>query len=128
MVAGPVSEDGAMGHIGHNVTLTNRGARCVLGVPRAYYVSHGTVKAMPFRPLAGVSYRGLVVGHNRTATMFFYTVNGYGGYPPGAPACAHPVTYHDVSLRVGTGRVALHGFDLSVLCEGVQIGGWNPQP
>jgi hypothetical protein len=125
LTAASVVSNGAMGHIGYEVTVTNHGDKCRLTKPAAFYRKDGTDVRMPTTPMAAFPDTSLVVDNGKSATMLFFTVNGTAGYPPGAPQCAHPAEYPDVSVAVGAGHLALHGFELDVACEGVQIGGWQ---
>jgi hypothetical protein len=54
-----------------------------------------------------------------------HEINGYGGYQPGAPQCAHPATYRHVSVALPGGAVSL-GADgtMSVQCGPITVGSW----
>jgi hypothetical protein len=55
-----------------------------------------------------------------------HEVNGTGGYSPDSPECAHPATYHQVSVALSTGPVPLRSDDtLTVQCGDIWVGPWT---
>jgi hypothetical protein len=115
--------EGAMGSAYYTITVTNHGSTCALsGRPVLYYThADGRVGTIPFVASPGGRPTMVTVARGHSADIVLRTPNGYGGYPPGSPHCAHPATYRGVSIGVGTGRVALANFVLSVKCEGVTL-------
>jgi hypothetical protein len=112
--SGAVRGDGAAGSLYVTVTVTNHGASCTLtGRPVLFYTRSGDgVATLPFAHInTGLGTpKSVLVRHGQSATMVIRTPNGYGGYPPGSAQCMHPASYQGISIGVGTGRVALHGF------------------
>jgi hypothetical protein len=122
--AAPVNSEGAMGSRYYTVTVTNHGATCTLtGQPVLYdTLANGDVVRIPYAhtPATGAP-ESVVLHQGQSADMAFRTPDGYGGYDPGSADCAHPALYRHVSVGVGTGRVALANFELSVKCDGVTL-------
>ena len=115
-----------MGSAYTTVTVTNHGSACTLsGRPVLYYTrSDGHIATIPFVRIAPTGRpTNVTVGRGQSANFVVRTPNGYSGYGPGSPECAHPATYRNVAIGVGTGRVALHDFTLTVQCVGVTL--WN---
>jgi hypothetical protein len=55
-----------------------------------------------------------------------HEINGYGGYSPGAPQCAHPATYNHVAVVLPGGSVPLgSNATMSVQCGDITIGPWG---
>jgi hypothetical protein len=53
--------------------------------------------------------------------------NGYGGYPPDSPACAHPATYRRVSVVLSDGSAVALGPDevIFIQCGGISVSAWG---
>jgi hypothetical protein len=139
--SGAVSGDGAAGSLYITVTVTNHGASCTLtGRPVLFYTqSGGGVATLPYAHIdTGLGTpTSVLVRHGQSANMTIRTPDGYGGYPPSSARCQHPASYQGISIGVGTGRVALHGFAtttasgsssgpeisfaLNVKCDGVTL-------
>lgn len=59
------------------------------------------------------------------AGFLVMTVNGYGGYDPTSPACAHPKDYQNLSVVLADGqRYPLPGLHISAKCGDVSIRAW----
>lgn len=118
-----------MGSLYLTVVVTNHGPSCTINVrPKLYYTrSGGTVARLPIaRVNPGTKSGSLRVPHNRAIDMVVRIPNGYGGYAPTAPQCAHPATYQGISVAIGSGRLAVPHFRLDVKCEGVTLWqGWT---
>ncbi len=113
-------DEGAMGSAYTTFVLRNAtGSACRLTGPPD--LRHGTAGA-PAGTFAGQTTTVVVPAH---AMVEFATrrTNGYGGYQPGDPACAHPATYAQLSLRLpdassvelGTGTITVQCGSLTVM-------------
>jgi hypothetical protein len=111
------------------VVVTNHGPTCTINArPTLYYRrSNGAVVRLPIaRVNPGTASGSLRVPHGRAIDMVVRIPDGYGGYAPTAPQCAHPATYRAISVSIGTGRLAVPHFQLDVKCEGVTLWqGWK---
>lgn len=75
----------------------------------------------------------VITGQPDTATLLagdvawlsVETVNGYGGYPTNAPACAHPTSYQDLELDLGAGIRYHTGAALTVTCGSPAVFPWE---
>ncbi|GAA5184862.1 hypothetical protein GCM10023322_27320 [Rugosimonospora acidiphila] len=123
-----IQADGAAGSSYETVTVADDGHRsCGLsGTPSLVYTdSVGVTRNLPTSP-SQPAQPGMTVRPGQRAQFTLRTVNGYGGYDPTSPACAHPVKYQHIALRFADGsRLALTGLVLDVKCEGVQSTGWQ---
>jgi hypothetical protein len=60
------------------------------------------------------------------ASFVIHEVNGYGGYPPGSPECAHPATYRHLAVALTDGSILpLGDNELSVQCGGLDTAAWS---
>jgi len=124
----PIQQNGAMGHVGYPIVVTNTsGAACKLpgGTPVVQYrTAAGTTVTLPTKPAEPPAADYPLAPGARARTLL-YTVNGYGGYDPSSPECAHPATYHNLSVQLGNGDViALSGFTLDVKCGDILVYNW----
>jgi hypothetical protein len=120
--------EGAMGTAYSTFTFHNRGSvSCrVDGPPGLTYVdSHGATLPVPVNHDAAGG--EVVVTPGNKVQFVSHEVNGYGGYAPGAPECAHPATYSHVAVVLPGGSVSL-GSDgtWSVQCGMITVGSWAP--
>src|SRR5205809_598730 len=87
--------------------------------------SAGTAKGAPSSSAAEPPAADYPLAPGARARTLLYTVNGYGGYDPSSPECAHPATYHNLSVQLGNGDViALSGFTLDVKCGDILVYNW----
>lgn len=124
----PVQASGAMGHVGYPVVVTNTtGTACKLSgaTPVVLYrTSGGATATLPTKPAESPAADYPLAPGARARTLL-YTVNGYGGYDPSSPECAHPATYRDLSVQLKNGDgVALTGFVLDVKCGDILVYNW----
>jgi hypothetical protein len=113
-----------MGSVYATLVVTNRGPSCTMNAhPTLYYTRHdGTVARLPIAHVnPGTKSGSLRVPRDRVIDLVVRTPNGYGGYAPTAPQCAHPATYQGISVAIGSGRLAVPHFRLDVKCEGVTL-------
>ena len=120
--------EGAMGTAYSTFTFHNSGSvSCrVDGPPGLTYVdSHGATLPVPVNHDAAGG--EVVVTPGSKVQFVSHEVNGYGGYAPGAPECAHPATYNHVVVVLPGGSVSL-GADgtWSVQCGMITVGSWAP--
>ena len=109
------------------VMVVNRGAAsCQLsGLPRLLYTdASGRIQPVPAEPEA-TDVPPDDVAPGGTAHFAIHTVNGYAGYDPSSPHCAHPAHYQGLLLDRPGGRVPLGSVRIDVLCDGVSISGWG---
>jgi hypothetical protein len=60
------------------------------------------------------------------ASFVIHEVNGYGGYPPGSPECAHPATYRHLAVALTDRSILpLGDSELSVQCGGIDTAAWS---
>jgi hypothetical protein len=119
-----VSAEGAMSSEYFTLVVTNRGPSCTMNArPTLYYTRPGgTVARLPIaRVNPGTKSGSLRVPHGRAIDLVVRTPDGYGGYAPTAPQCAHPATYQGISVAIGSGRLPVPHFQLDVKCEGVTL-------
>ena len=127
LVARPTESGGAMGSVGYDVTLGNRGQQaCSLsGLPVVWYTdAQGGPHKLPENTDGDATGR-VVLRPGATAGFTIMITDGYGGYDPTSPACAHPHSYRDMSVQVPGGRVSLPDLRLSVQCGDIQVGAWS---
>lgn len=124
-----IEGDGAAGHIAWVVTVANTGRRpcALLGDPAVVVFTDaaGHLVTVPtdreVRPPSGST----LLAPGQRAEMALYMVNGYGGYDPSAPQCAHPVVYRNLSTRIGrTGLLPLTGLVIDLKCDGITAYDW----
>lgn len=126
----PIVPEGAMGHLGYPIIVINTtGTACKLpgGTPVVLYrTSNGTTALLPTKPAQpGTPAPDYTLAAGMRARTALYTINGYGGYSSSGPECAHPATYHDLSVKLkGGDAVALTGFVLDVKCGDIQVYNW----
>ena len=97
----------------------------VQGTPVLTYVDdHGATLTMPVQhdPVGGQ----VLLQPGDKVQFVMHHINGYGGYAPGAPQCAHPATYNHVAVSLPGGSVSL-GADgtMSVQCGSITLGSWG---
>jgi hypothetical protein len=117
---------GAMGTAITDYTFHNGGsvACTVHGLPELSYVDSGRVATVPLLP--GPVGDPVLVQPGKKVTFNLSETNGYGGYSSGAPECAHPATYRQVSVVLPGGSVSLRSDGtLSVQCGGITVGSWS---
>lgn len=124
-----IEGDGAAGHIAWVVTVANTGRRpcALLGDPAVVVFTDaaGHLVTLPtersVRPPSGST----LLAPGQRAEMALYMVNGYGGYDPSAPQCAHPVVYRNLSAKIGrTGLLPLTGLVIDLKCDGITAYDW----
>jgi hypothetical protein len=116
-----------MGSVGYSVTVANHGQQtCSLsGLPVVWYTdAHGGLHKLPEAPDGGPGTR-VVLRPGATAGFSILITNGYGGYDPGSPACAHPHSYRGMSVQVGADRVSVPDLRLDVQCGDISVGVWS---
>lgn len=119
--------DAAAGNRYDVVVVVNRGAAsCQLtGLPRLLYTDpSGRIQPVPADSEATDQPPSLVPPGG-TGHFAIHTVNGYAGYDPSSPHCAHPAHYQGLLLNRPDGRVPLGTVRIDVLCDGVTISGWG---
>jgi hypothetical protein len=126
LAAGPVQTGGAAGSAIHTVTVTNRTREtCALsgGTPTYLNKVHGRYFLIPVtgQPAAP----DLVLQPGGRAQTSIKTINGYGGYDPSSPECAHPAEYGDILVQLPGSPLALPGLTLSVLCGDINVNYWT---
>jgi len=119
--------EGAMGTAYFTYMFHNAGSQScfVAGTPQLTYVDdHGATLTMPVQhdPVGGQ----VLLKPGDKAQFVMHHINGYGGYAPGAPECAHPATYRHVAVSLPGGSVSL-GADgtMSVQCGSITLGSWS---
>jgi hypothetical protein len=118
-----------MGQVGHEITVTNMGARpcALLGdkVVIVYLDSTGKTATLPTKPTGGGTPAGRTLARGQRAEATVLTVNVYGGYDPSSPECAHPAVYRNLSVRLSDGgRLTLPGLVLDVKCGDIRVSSW----
>jgi hypothetical protein len=114
-----------------SIVLVNHGAgACQLaGYPSLYYTdASGAAKLVPTVPetSAGPPY---IVAAGGQVQFTIHTPNGYSGYSSTSPQCAHPMTYHGLSVEVSAGRVPLPDVGIDLKCGDIRLTAWGaPQP
>lgn len=131
LTVSPVRGGGAAGHVGYPVVVTNTGAApCTLSGehPVVLYTDPtGSTRVLPVTSDSRVP--DLTLRHGDQARTVLYLVNGYGGYNPSDPACAHPAVYRGLSIRLaGEDRLAIPGVELDVKCGDVHVYNWATPP
>jgi hypothetical protein len=118
---------GAMGTAFTDYTFHNGGsvACTVQGLPELSYVDDsGKTATVPLLP--GPVGEPVLVQPGKQVVFNLSEINGHGGYAPGAPECAHPATYRQVSVVLPGGSVSLRSDGtLSVLCGGITVRSWS---
>ena len=112
------------------VVVVNRGAAtCRLtGLPRLLYTdASGQIRPVPADPEV-TDLPPDAVAPGATAHFAIHTVNGYAGYDPSSPHCAHPAHYQGLLLDRPDGRIPLDSVRIDVLCDGVSLSGWGWPP
>ena len=91
-------------------TLPNR--------PVVWYSSADGRKRLP---MTGTEAQATVrVGPGETIQFSMGTVDGFGGYDPSDPACAHPKHYRRLLVGMpGGGRISLGSTEIDAICDGV---------
>ena len=116
-----------MGSVYYTYTFHNGGpVSCtVQGSPELTYVdTGGTVRKIPTEH--GSAGSAVLVAPGAAVQLVTHEVNGYGGYPPGAPECAHPATYRQVAVMLPDGPVSLRSDGtMSVQCGSITVESWN---
>jgi Domain of unknown function (DUF4232) len=124
----PIQANGGGGSVGYAVVAVNQSAtRCRLtGSPTLVWIRpDGRQVTLPTDP-AGAAGPAVLVPPGRTGSFIITVHNGTWGYPPSAPACAHPVTYRNISAVLSGGdRLPLPGLVLDVRCDGVTVTDWS---
>jgi hypothetical protein len=118
----PVGGDGATGHVGWHVNVSNKsGTMCTLsGVPRLVTSSGTTVPATP----EGSATVKLQPGATANATYVIITAGMCStvSNPPGFK----PVDYKNLSIVLASGeRMAVPGLELNVQCGGIEAHAWT---
>jgi hypothetical protein len=123
-----VQGNGAMGHIGYPIVVTNTtGSACTLSgaTPVVLYRTAGGATATLPTKAAEPAAADYTLAPGARARTLIYIVNGYGGFDPSAPECAHPATYHNLSVQLKNGdAVAVAGFTLDVKCGDILVYNW----
>jgi hypothetical protein len=116
----------AAGSHGQQVVVRNASATaCRLATFPALRQQDG--QPVPARPRDGGGQSAILLAPGGYAGFLVMTANGYGGYDPTSPACAHPRAYRDLSVVLAGGlRYPLRTFEVSLTCGEVSIGGWAP--
>ena len=118
---------GAMGTAITTYRFHNAGsvACTVEGLPQLSYVDNsGRSATVPL--LHGTVGGPVLVQPGKEVTFDLSETNGYGGYPTGAPECAHPATYRQVTVVLPGGSVSLRSNStLSVQCGGITVNSWS---
>jgi hypothetical protein len=121
------SSGGAMGSLITTYSVVNQSTTgCVLqGSPHLKYVAaNGSVADVQTNNTAGGDQ--VSVDPGATAQFDVRTVNGFGGYEPSNPACAHPATYSAISAVLADGStVSLGGSQISVQCGDIEVNDWH---
>jgi hypothetical protein len=127
LVYDSLSPEGAAGTVYTTYTFHNGGsAPCaVQGLPQLTYVDdHGATVSVPVQhdPSAGP----VLLQPGGRAMFVAHEINGYGGYAPGAPQCAHPATYRHVAVVLMGGSVPLGpNGTMTVQCGDITVGPWG---
>jgi hypothetical protein len=120
----------AMGTAGTSIELINTGgAACSLtGYPAVEHTDGGRTSTVPMdRAEKSATAVSLMPGEAAQFSMRY--TNGLGGYPPGAPECAHPVSYHRLVLVLADGeRFGLGDTALTIECGGIHAYPWAQAP
>ena len=99
------------------------------GPPDLTYVDNsGSTLAVPV--VHGTA-EGVVLLQPGQAVVFHLShANGYAGWDPGAPECAHPATYSNVKVVLPGGSVSLRSDGtITVLCGSITVNSWvRPGP
>jgi Protein of unknown function (DUF4232) len=117
-----------MGSIIDTYTVRNRGsAPCRLqGVPHLDYLSGGRNVAVPgdYSATGGAV---VLVQPGSDAQFSARHIDGYGGYAPGSPQCAHPATYAHLSAVLADGSVLPLGGNASIAvqCGQIEVATWQ---
>jgi hypothetical protein len=127
------TEGGAAGHLGYDIVVVNRGGRsCALLGDRltaVYREDAGRIRALPVTAAGTEKPASPMLAPGRQAQARFIITDGYGGYDPSSPACAHPAVYRDLSATFrGGGLLPLTGLVLDVKCDGITAQGWMAAP
>jgi hypothetical protein len=113
------------------ILLVNHGASsCRLaGNPNLYYTdASGSTRLVPTVPETPNSPPYLMASGG-SAQFIIHTTNGYGGFDPSGPQCAHPMLYRGLSVEVSGGRVPLGTVQIDLKCGDIRLLGWAaPQP
>ncbi len=120
-----VSSEGAMGTAYYDLTVTNTGTRsCLLKLPTLWGKVSGRAVKLPQHvdPSAPGS---VTFPAGRRAVLTVAIANGYGGYDPTSPACAHPADYRMVELDLGNGPRFVSHLDMDLRCGDVRVSGWD---
>ena len=115
-----------MGSLGYTIRLTNHGhgaCRISAGLVLYQTASGGVEKRIPIETETAHP-KSLLLAAGKTIETNVLITNGYGGYAPDSPHCAHPVVYRGISVGVGSGLVALPQLVLDVKCDGVRAYDW----
>jgi hypothetical protein len=123
-----IQADGGGGSAYQTVTVTShRTTACRLpSYPALSYTDPGgVVHPLPTKT-PGAAPAPMLVQPGARASFTIRTVNAYGGYDPTSPACAHPATYRNIAIRFDSGRLALTGLTLDVLCGDIDLAAWSP--
>jgi hypothetical protein len=118
--------DAAAGNYYDDVLVVNHGTvACRLdGYPNLYYTdASGAIRLVPTVPEMPSS-SPYVVASGGSAEFRIHTGNGYAGYGPSAPQCAHPMLYRGLSVEVSDGRVPLGDVQIDLKCGGILLLGW----
>jgi hypothetical protein len=122
-----VRQEGAAGTVYFTFRFHNGGTvSCsVQGSPQMSYVdTSGVAVPMPADHTAGGDRVLLQAGD--AVELVTHEINGYGGYQPGDPQCAHPATYRQVSVVLPGGSVSLKSDGtMSVQCGSITVGTWS---
>jgi hypothetical protein len=125
LTAGPISAGGAAGRAVYTVTVTNRSrVTCALSGSTPMYLNKvdGRFFLIPVTGLPATPDVTLRPGGRAQASI--QTINGYGGYDPSDPECAHPATYTHISVQLPGSPLALPGLTLNVLCGDIDVDNW----
>jgi Protein of unknown function (DUF4232) len=97
----------------------------VQGSPQLSYVdTGGRAVTMPADHTPGGD--SVLLTPGAAVELETHETNGTGGYQPGAPECAHPATYRQVSVVLPGGPVSLRSDGtMSVQCGVITVGFWT---
>lgn len=119
-------QDAAAGSAYLTLRLRNvSGHSCRLAVPTLWGTANGKVVKLPQHT---ENPRTVTVPAGERAQLVIRTANGYGGWGPNDPACAHPATYSPVQLDLGTGARYVTHVSLQILCSDAGVIGWELLP
>lgn len=124
-----IVSDGAAGQIGYVITVANTSHRsCRLLGHRAtvvYRNAAGRTVTLPTVRSRRESPTGSLLRPGRRAEMALLMVNGYGGYDPSSPECAHPAIYRNLSAAFHRrGLLPLDNLVLDVKCGDITAYDW----